>query len=45
MRQIKFRGRDNKVNGKGTWEANPWVFAYEFELVNGKSNFTNKKTK
>ena len=23
----------NKVSGKGTWESNPYVFAYEFELV------------
>lgn len=23
----------NKVSGKGTWERNPWVFAYTFELV------------
>ena len=22
-----------KVSGKGTWESNPWVFAYTFELV------------
>lgn len=24
----------NKVSGKGTWESNPWVFVYDFELVN-----------
>lgn len=23
----------DKVSGKGTWKRNPWVFAYEFELV------------
>lgn len=23
----------DKVNGKGTWESNPWVFAYTFELL------------
>lgn len=23
----------DKVSGKGTWDSNPWVFAYEFELV------------
>lgn len=23
----------DKVSGKGVWESNPWVFAYEFELV------------
>lgn len=23
----------NKVSGKGTWESNPWVFVYDFELV------------
>lgn len=23
----------DKVSGKGTWESNPWVFVYVFELV------------
>lgn len=23
----------DKVSGRGTWESNPWVLAYEFELV------------
>ena len=23
----------DKVSGKGTWESNPWVFAYSFELI------------
>lgn len=23
----------DKVSGKGTWERNPWVFVYEFELL------------
>lgn len=23
----------NRLSGKGTWESNPWVFVYEFELV------------
>lgn len=23
----------DKVSGKGTWESNPWVWVYEFELV------------
>lgn len=23
----------DKINGKGTWERNPWVVAYSFELV------------
>lgn len=23
----------NKVSGKGTWERNPWVYVYEFKLV------------
>ena len=23
----------NKLNGKGTWERNPWEFVYEFELA------------
>ena len=24
----------DKVSGKGTWDSNPWVWVYEFELVN-----------
>lgn len=23
----------DRISGKGTWESNPWVFAYTFELV------------
>ena len=23
----------NRVSGKGTWQSNPYVFVYEFELV------------
>lgn len=23
----------DKISGKGTWDKNPWTFAYEFELV------------
>lgn len=23
----------DRLSGKGTWESNPWVFVYEFELV------------
>lgn len=23
----------NRIFGKGTWDSNPWVFVYEFELV------------
>lgn len=31
--QEAFAALIDKVSGKGTWESNPWVFAYEFELV------------
>ena len=27
-----FAGLIDKVSGKGTWQSNPWVFVYEFEL-------------
>lgn len=23
----------DRISGKGTWQSNPWVFAYEFELI------------
>lgn len=23
----------DKVSGRGTWDSNPWVFAYTYELV------------
>ena len=23
----------DKISGKGTWKRNPWVFAYDFELI------------
>ena len=23
----------NRISGKGTWESNPWVFVYDFELI------------
>ena len=26
----------DKVSGKGTWESNPWVFVYDFELINNQ---------
>jgi hypothetical protein len=28
-----FESLIDKISGKGTWEKNPWVFAYSFELV------------
>lgn len=28
-----FKALINRLAGKGTWESNPWVFVYEFELV------------
>lgn len=24
----------DRISGKGTWDRNPWIFAYEFELIN-----------
>lgn len=24
----------DKVSGKGTWDSNPWVYAYSFEIIN-----------
>ncbi len=31
--RVAFATLIDKVSGKGTWKSNPWVFAYEFELV------------
>lgn len=31
--RIAFAFLIDKVSGKGTWDSNPWVFVYEFELV------------
>lgn len=31
--QEAFAALIDKVSGKGTWKSNPWVFIYEFELV------------
>ena len=31
--QLAFKALINRLSGKGTWELNPWVFVYEFELV------------
>jgi hypothetical protein len=32
---VAFARLIDKVSGKGTWNRNPWVFAYTFELVKG----------
>ena len=32
--QDAFAALIDKVSGRGTWERNPWVFVYEFELIN-----------
>ena len=31
--QLAFKALINRVSGRGTWEMNPYVFAYTFELV------------
>lgn len=31
----------DKVSGKGTWKRNPWVVAYEFELVKQQDSMQN----
>jgi hypothetical protein len=30
----------DKINGKGTWESNPFVWVYEFKLINKKNDTT-----
>ena len=34
MEPEAFAALIDKVSGKGTWKSNPWVFVYEFELMN-----------
>lgn len=29
----------DKINGKGTWEKNPWVWVYDFKLTDRTTNF------
>ena len=37
MRQARHDGVEiDPVNKPGTWEANPWVAGYTFELAKGK---------
>ncbi len=31
----------DRISGRGTWERNPWVYAYSFELVKEEDNETN----
>lgn len=31
--QEAFAALIDKISGNGTWDSNPWVFVYEFELV------------
>lgn len=35
----------NKVSGKGTWDSNPWVWVYDFELLNEKTMNKNNQEK
>lgn len=32
-RRQAFASLIDRVSGKGTWERNPWVVVYEFDLV------------
>ncbi len=32
--QEAFAALIDKISGKGTWEKNPWVWVYDFELIN-----------
>ena len=31
--RVAYANLIDKVSGKGTWESNPWVYVYDFELV------------
>jgi hypothetical protein len=39
-----FVGLINRISGRKTWESNPWVFVYEFELVKQPMKARNKVT-
>lgn len=32
----------DKISGKGTWESNPWVFVYEFKLIDWNDPLQNQ---
>lgn len=32
-----FAGLIDRVSGKGTWESNPWVWVYEFKLIDNRN--------
>ena len=32
-RSVPDKWKIDKVSGRGTWNRNPWVFAYSYELV------------
>lgn len=32
----------DRVSGKGTWDSNPWVWVYEFELTSNPNNNESK---
>ena len=31
--KVAFAALIDRISGKGTWDSNPWVFAYEFEII------------
>jgi len=40
---IKFRELWEKINGKDSWESNPWVWVYYFKLTERPTNFLNNE--
>ena len=35
---ISYRSLFEKINGKGYWQANPWVFVYDYQLIEKPAN-------